>query len=362
MTHPNRTIPLPAMTPLPPLSTDRRLIGAYYLNAHMYTSVPRHVREDMAWIAETGTDFICVGILEQDLWAAGENIELIIEEAARANLRVMAVPSRWGGLTAGAPKVPSLFSVLHPHTWIQDEHGQTGFNPTTSGVISSIHWPETFQFFTESLDRFFTRHPGLAGLVIDEPKALQFPDHSPKARAVLGPGTSRSDHVQAAVDFYDRVLGHVRERHPDKLRLMFVPAQTRLEDIERCAAMRNVDYFGADGRAWDLPTDGGWLSLSDHSESGRGKVLLSGIGQQYIDAAHARGKKSLFLIENHNLTADMIDPMDRCLPDVLALDVDLVLYYYYPRNIPEPDRVMGLLRRHLLASREAVVGASRVAR
>ncbi|MFM8620290.1 MAG: hypothetical protein ACKOE8_16365, partial [Opitutaceae bacterium] len=30
-------------------------IAAYYLNAHMYTIVPRHVRADMEWMAAIGT-------------------------------------------------------------------------------------------------------------------------------------------------------------------------------------------------------------------------------------------------------------------------------------------------------------------
>lgn len=347
------------MTPLNLLSAGRRLTGAYYLNAHMYTSVPRHVREDMEWIAAAGSDFICISLLEQDLWAAGENLDLIIAEATRVDLKVLAVPSRWGGLTAGAPKVPSMFSVRHPHTWMKDAQGTTQFHDTTCGVISSVHWPETLEFFKVSLDRFFARHPALAGLVIDEPKALQFFDYSPKATSILGPNATRSKHVQAAIDFYDDVLGHVRRRHPDKLRLMFVPAQTPTDDILRCAAMKNVDYFGADGRAWDLATDARWQGIDANSESGRGKVLLSGVGQQFVDASRRHGKKTLFLIENHNLTEDMIEPMDRFLPELLGLEVDMILYYYYPRNIPDPDRVMSIIRRHLRPATTPAHGAAR---
>lgn len=329
------------------------LSGAYYLNAHMYSSVPKHVRADMEWIAEAGSAFVCVNILEQDLWAAGENIDLILSEAARVDLRVLAVPSRWAGLTAGAPKVPSLFSVLHPHTWVQDAYGRTNVDPMTCGVMSSIHCAETGRFFRESLDRLFLRHPALAGLVIDEPKALQFSDYSPKAALALGRDAPRSAHVQAAVAFYDEVLRCVGARYPDKLRCMFLPAQSDPEDLERCAAMQNIHYFGADGRAWDRQADLRWKTLSANSESGRGKILLDGVGRRFIGAARRHGKKSLFLIENHNLTEDMVSAMDRFLPEVLGQDANLILYYYYPRNVPDPERAMQLIRHHL---REAGIG------
>ena len=55
-------------------------IGAYYLNAHMYTYVPRHIRADMEWMADIGTQYVCVGVVEQDLSAAYENHALIAEE------------------------------------------------------------------------------------------------------------------------------------------------------------------------------------------------------------------------------------------------------------------------------------------
>jgi hypothetical protein len=50
------------------------------------------------------------------LFAAVENIEIICNEASKLGMDVFAIPSRWGGLFAGASKVPSLFSVKNPQT------------------------------------------------------------------------------------------------------------------------------------------------------------------------------------------------------------------------------------------------------
>jgi hypothetical protein len=63
-------------------------LNAYYFRAHMYTLVPRHVREDMEWMADIGTDAVTIGVLEQDLTAAVENIQIVHREAERAGLPV----------------------------------------------------------------------------------------------------------------------------------------------------------------------------------------------------------------------------------------------------------------------------------
>lgn len=329
-----------------PAGGRRAQLGAYYLNAHMYTSVPRHVRADMEWMADKGTHFVCVGILEQDLWAAHENIALIIAEAARVGMQAIAVPSRWAGLTAGAPKVPSMFSVLNPHTWIVNKKGISGFATKVSGVISSVHWPETYEFFTKTLADLYRQHPALIGFILDEPKGFHV-DYSAKAIEVLGKDAPRAAHLKAAADFYDRVCAFAKKQYPDKLTLLFTQMHNDEDEIELCAAMRHLDYFGGDGRPWDLAADNAWKGGSSGQESGKGKVLLSGKGKKFIELAHTRGKKSFFLIENHNLSADMIPAMDRHYPEVLALGADLYLYYYYPRNVQEPDRAMDVIGRHL---------------
>ncbi len=56
------SVALPALAPaadLAPVKSVNRTstaIAAYYLNAHMYTYVPRHVRADLEWMAGVGTN------------------------------------------------------------------------------------------------------------------------------------------------------------------------------------------------------------------------------------------------------------------------------------------------------------------
>ncbi len=60
---------------------------------------------------------VSIAILEQDLFAAVENVSLMLEEAGKLGMKAFAVASRWGGLVAGSPKVPSLSSKNPTAPW-----------------------------------------------------------------------------------------------------------------------------------------------------------------------------------------------------------------------------------------------------
>ena len=314
----------------------RPLVNAYYLRAHLYTMVPRHVREDLRWMADHGTNAVSVAVLEQDLKAAVENIALIGEEAEKLGLALYAVPSRWGGLLAGAPKVPSLFSVLNPQTWMLDARGKP-YQSDTSGVISSVHSPETFEFFCRSVDEMARLWP-IRGIVWDEPKQLGAKDFSPLALKNVPADAPTAAHVRAKTEFFSRVNAHVRRHHPKLTTSLFIYANSGAEVTNLAAQITDLDYFGCDGRPWAE-------RLGGQMES-QGKSLVDQ-GRRFVEVAKANGKKSLFLIENHNLPARDIDLMNRGLPEVLALKPDQLAYYYYPRNIGDPERNMATIARHL---------------
>ena len=344
------TLPVFAAADKPAIKSVNRTttkIAAYYLRAHMYTCVPRHISEDMEWMASIGTDYVCVGVLEQDLTAAYENHAMIAKEAARVGMKIIAVPCRWGGLTAGAPKMPSLFTILNPDTWIVNKKGSTQVMVRVSGAISSVHHPKTFDFFCETLTEMYKQHPNMAGFIIDEPKCFLY-DQSPAAVAAIGKDAPMTAHYAAASKFFGRVCAFAKQKWPDKLTLMFQQAHNPADELAAGAATPNLDYYGTDGRPWTLEDDKKMEGGGDGQESGKGKVLLSGKGQSFIKAAHAvPGRKSFFLMENHNLQASMIEPMDRNYPAVLALKPDMATYYYYPRNVEDADRAMAVIGKHI---------------
>lgn len=321
------------------------IVNAYYFRAHMYTMVPRHVRDDLRWMADAGCNTVTLAVLEQDLFAAVENIEFVCSEAQKLGLRVFATASRWAGLTAGAPKVPSLFSVKNPETWIRNKDGSPLWADRISGVISSVHHPATYQFFCESIDTLFKKFP-IEGIIWDEPKGFRL-DYSKTAVDKLGPDAPKEAHWKATADFYSRISRHVRDQHPRKTISLFIKADSSPVISGFAAQIAPLDYFGCDGRPWDLETDKQFAEgRNADQESGKGKTLI-GPGEKIVALARKQGRKTLMLAENHNMPANMIPAMEAGLPKVIALSPDQLIFYYYPRNIEEPDRNMETIRKAL---------------
>lgn len=318
-------------------------LNAYYFRAHMYTCVPRHVREDMEWMAGAGTRAVTVGVLEQDLTAGVENLRLIADEARRVGLELWAVPSRWGSLVAGCPKVPSIFACRHLEAAIRDRQGN--IPDYFLGPRASVHHPATFEFFVASLRRLLTIAP-FAGLVWDEPKIIGVPDYSEAARRALA-GRDLDDpltHTRALADFFDRVGAAARALSPGLKLALFTFATRRDAHAEALAAIPHLDDFGCDGRPFGRADHGTGDSADEPADK-----LLADDGPWFVATARARGKRPLFLIENHALKARDIPAMDRRLPEILAMGAEHVIYYYYPRSLEDPDATMAVLRRHFLA-------------
>lgn len=332
-----------ALAPSPGLAASRqrkdraanRLLNAFYLRAHMYTMVPRQVREDMKWMAGIGTNVVSIAVLEQDFYAARRNIDMVVAEAAREGMKVFASPSRWGGIVAGAPKVPSLFTVRNQQTWMRASDGQY-VDSRETGRISSIFHPDTSDFVCNALEQLVTQWP-VSGIIWDEPKTIQR-DFSPEAQSVCGPTPSYEQCVDQNVRFYSQVNAKIKGLNPQLVTSLFIYAQYEDMVVDKMAAIQNLDYYGCDGRPW-REEDGG-------TTEAKGKYLL-GNGERFPAAAHRNGKNSLWLLENHNLQDKDVPLMDKRLPEVLTRPVDQLVYFYYPRNLETPDYVMSTLVSHL---------------
>lgn len=312
-------------------------LNAYYFRAHMYTLVPRHVREDLKWMADIGTNIVSVAVLEQDFFAAVENIEIICNEAAKLGMDVWAVPSRWGGLVAGAPKVPSLFTTLNQETWKKNRDGSYA-SSSVSGRISSIFHPATTEFMQESGKNLFKTWD-FKGMIWDEPKSLT-QDYHELAVKRLGEDASLERYVDANVEFYSNINKNIKAEFPGKEIAMFIYANKNDMTVNKCATISDLDAYGCDGRPWSTE-DGG-------KQESEGKVLLGGVGQRFIDAARKSNKKSLWLIENHNMADADIPILEKRMPEVVKSEVDHLIYYYYPRNLSQPDKIMNIIKKNLV--------------
>ena len=317
-------------------------INAYYFRAHTYTLVPRHVREDMQWMASAGTNAVSVGVLEQDLFAAVENIQWIEREARAAGMQFYVVPSRWGGMVAGCPKVPSLFASKRPDACMRRKDG----SPFISmfGPVASVHHPATYEFFCDTLDTLFEMVE-VDGIIWDEPKILHDSDYSDAARAALGDDGLDDKRAQtdAVARFFGKVSAHALSRRPKLRTCMFTYANVGHETIERCAAIDELTDFGCDGRPFRAEDRG----TDDNSGGQAPSKLLCDQGPAFVAAARRNGKRPLFLIENHALDNEDLPKMDKRLPEILSLGVEHLIYYYYPRSLEDPDANMAVIAKHL---------------
>ncbi len=282
---------------------------------------------------DKGTDVVSVAVLEQDLFAGRENIGIICNEADRLGMKVFAVPARWGGLVAGAPKVPSLFSVQNPDSWVLNKDGSVN-KSSVSGVISSIHHEKTLDFILESLEKLF-KIGNISGIVWDEPKTLQ-PDYSPAAIAKLGPDQNSLAQARANCDFFSNLNKFIKELNPDAVTNLFLYANIDEVALENMAKTKYLDFFGCDGRPW-YPEDGG-------KDESTGKTLLGeNAGERFLTAARRNNRLSLWLLENHNMDMKDLELFRKRLPEVLSKNVDQLIYYYYPRNLEDPEAIMSVI-------------------
>lgn len=318
-----------------------RILNAYYFRGQMYTSVPAQVRADMQWMADHGTTAVTIGVLEQDLDSATQNIDRICTEAHRAGMKVFATPSRWGNIVAGSLKVPSIFTNKHSDSWILSSSGKptnTGF-----GFASSVHYQEVVDFFTSNLQQLLTQWP-IEGIIWDEPKTLETQDYSANAVAQKPPGSSDDWYTDTVCDFFDDVSGYAKSINPDVVVSLFIYSTYSDSDqnpyvMQRCAQIKNIDYFGCDGRPWHVSDDLGPLGDGNNPYT---KVLLPN-AQQFIAAAQQNGKGGVVLMENFSFDPPepyYIDLMTRTIPQVITLKPEHLIYYYYGRSITDPDAVM----------------------
>lgn len=317
--------------------SDSPYLSAYYFRAHMYTQVPRHVREDMEWMADHGTRAVVAGILEQDLTAAVQNVGRIAAEAERVGMELWITPSRWGNLVAGCPKVPCLHTALHPETAALREDGSPWFG--AFGPYASVHHPAVLEFFTESMQKALSLWP-VAGVLWDECKALYVVDHSPHAKAAMGgQHADPAAHLAAQADFFGKINAAALDAKPGLKTTLFIFGHSVPEHVEACARVAPLHEFGCDGRPWH-GRDGG---MDDNGSGGPPSKFLLDQGETFIRAARRHGKRAHALVENHALPRDCHGLFRQRLPEVFAQGWDHLTYYYYPRSCGDPDGSMRIL-------------------
>jgi hypothetical protein len=288
--------------------------------------VRRHIREDLRWMAEIGTDSVAVGIHEFQLdYGNQHQLDILFDEARRAGLDVHAIPSRWGGLVAGWPPAAGMFAATHPDSWMKRADGSPIFEVFCGGAICSIYDPETQAFFLDTIGRLLKQWP-VRGIIWDEIKILHVEDYSRHAIRALGEPARGAAQIRNTVDFFSRANRHALSIRPELVLSCFLYAYLPTGIMNACATMAGLDYFGIDGRCWpDRRKDA--------------KVLFGNI-KRVEAACRKTGTGKLALVETQNLVPGEADRCVRHLPAFLRHRVDHLLYYYHGASTVDEDRCM----------------------
>lgn len=313
--------------------------SAYLFAQHLYTLVPAQVREDIAWMADNGVGAIAIASLEQDLDASPRNIDHLFRAARSGGIGIWLVPSRWAGLVAGAPKVPSMWACNHPEAWALRADGRPLVNPF-SGIVCSLHHPAVEELYRGLLDRYLDRWP-FAGVLWDEPKSLRLVDHHPLAIAALGADAPRERRLAGVAGFFGRINRALKARRDPPRTALFIYAQSDDAEVAAMASTDALDEYGCDGAPW---------AAGPGEDIAQTKTLLDH-APRHLAAAAARGRRSLMLIENLALDRAENARMAKRLPEVLALRPDHLLFYYYGRNLEDPEETMAIVREALRRGR-----------
>lgn len=315
-----------------------RYLSTYYFHGQDLCMVPRHVREDVAWMVQHGVDGVFVGVHDADL--RGGNTKMVCDIIREAGLDVWLIPSRIGGLVAGWGRQPSYLSVEHPEWWGRRADGQTRgyFGPEVS-----VFHPEVPDAVAETVHQMLKKFPA-TGIVWDELKSLEGEDHSQAAIDRLGRPANENDMLEGTVQCFSKINQRLKQLHPNLQIATFIYADSKPEQIESCAAIDLLDQFGCDGKCYK-PGE------SDVGEGGANKVLMGGVDARFADTAKKNHCTPFTLLETQLLDEPTLKLSLSRLPEFLATKTGHLVYYYYPYGLADPERFMPLIGKQLAAWR-----------
>ena len=300
--------------------------------------VPRHVQEDVKWMAEHAVDGVFVGVHDADL--CGGNTAMVCDIIRSAGMDVWLIPSRLGGLMAGWGRQPSYLSANNPEWWARNADGavRQSFGPQVS-----VFQPDVPEAVAETVGKMLEQFPA-TGIVWDEIKTLSGEDHSHWAVEALGRPAKEQDMIEGTVACFSKINRQLKKMQPDLRISAFLYADSSDEHVARCAAIELLDEFGCDGKCYPP-------GVSVAGEGGGNKVLLGGHDARFAAAAQAHNLTPFTLLETQLLDTPEMELSLQHLPGFLQQKTGHLVYYYYPYGMGDPERFMSELGKALAAWR-----------
>jgi hypothetical protein len=313
-----------------------RYLSAYYFMGQDLCMVRQHTRNDMLWLRDHGFDAINVGVHEEQ-YRQPLGLQLVIDEARKAGLAVIAIPSRWCGLIAGWPVLAGHFAASRPDVWMRNAGGGPVLK-SFCGPLCSVNHPDVRAHMIACTERMLATWD-LDGIMWDELKTLHETDHHPLAIEKFGGPVSGAPQVAASLEIFAACNRAARAVKPDLRICSFLYAYLPDDMVAAWAATEGFDDIGLDGKL-------GWAA--DYEvQPPHDKTLLQH-APRFIAAAKANGRRSFALIETQHFDAREAEMTLRRAPELLAMGLDHLAVYYHPL-VQEPaaqitDRIGPVLR------------------
>jgi hypothetical protein len=301
-----------------------KFLSAYYFMGQDLCMVQQHTRNDMRWLADHAFDAINVGVHEEQ-YRQPLGLQLVVEEAHAAGLKVIAIPSRWCGLIAGWPVLAGHFTASRPDVWMRQADGSPLLK-NFCGPLCSVHHPDVRAHMITCTERVLQTWD-LDGLMWDELKTLHETDHHPLALAKYDGPASGAAQVAATLEIFAACNHAARKIKPHLRICSFLYAYLPDEILRPWAATPGFDDIGLDGKL-------GWAT--DYGMQPPYTKALLDHGPRFIAEAKATGRRSFALIETQDLDAPQAGITLRRLPELLAQGFDHLSVYYHPL-VKEPS-------------------------
>jgi len=299
---------------------SERTLSAYYFTGMNLCTVREHVRTDMQRLADWGYDAINLCIHEFQFDKQPRGAELVIQEAHRVGLKVIAVPSRICGMIAGWPPLGGNFMFGRPDLWLLQEDGSPLIQ-FSCGPVASLACPEIKEHMVRCTERILDQFD-VDALLWDEVKYFDYADHHPEALKQFGGPLKGEQMAHAAMDILSACNDAARAKRPGIPITSFVYARTEDWAVDIWAEKGGFDEIGLDGRPG---------TAEDFAEDGvpHEKCILSN-ADRFLDAAERNECRSYALLETQNLNAKEAQITMKRLPEIIAKGFDHLSIYYHP--------------------------------
>ena len=297
-------------------------LSAYYFMSTDLCMNRRHVQEDMHWLKDHAFDAIHIACHEEHHHQP-MGMNLIIEEAHAAGLKVYAIPSRWCGLVAGWPTLAGHFAASRPDTWMIKEDG-TPMIKSFCGPLCSVHHPDVQAHMITCVENMLNTFD-FDGITWDELKSLHETDYSPVAIEKYGHPVSGQEQIQATLDVFAACNRRARELKSDLRIISFLYAFLEDSIVKPWASMEGLDDIGPDGH------------VARQGDPGKHNTKFLLEDQERFNRIAAEfGKTSFALIETQGATAENAQTTLARMPEYLEMAPEHIAVYYQPL-VREPE-------------------------